>query len=139
MFSLLAALLPLFLASCTGHQVLMMGVGTYSDGFYTYRLDARTGKVVSKGVFPKAPGAFAKAPMPNPSYLTYKDGFIYAVSEMPDSTAAVEAWRFDGRCVSAAGSQLTGMPSGGEDPCYVAAGDGHVAVEGTIAAHGGAG
>ena len=67
MFCFFAAILPLVLTSCTDRQVLMMGVGTYSDGFYTYRLDARTGKVVSKGVFPEAPGAFAKAPMPNPS------------------------------------------------------------------------
>lgn len=128
MFYIFAAFLPLLLASCAEHDVLTMGVGTYSDGFYTYRLDARTGKVVSKGLFPEAPGAFAKAPMPNPSYLTYKDGFVYAVSEMPDSTAAVAAWRFSNNSLSAAGSQLTGMPAGGEDPCYVSAGDGLLAV-----------
>ena len=128
MFSLFAALLPLIVASCTSHDALTMAVGTYSDAFYVYRFDSRAGRVSSRGTFPEAPGAFSKAPVPNPSYLTYRNSFIYAVSEMPDSTAAITAWRFYGTFLSTAGSQLTGMPAGGEDPCYVSAGDGLLAV-----------
>ena len=128
MFYIFAAILPLVLTSCAGHDVLTMAVGTYTDGFYAYRFDSRTGKVVSAGQYPEAPGAFAKAPVPNPSYLAYDEGFIYAVSEMPDSTAAVASWRFNGAGFAAVGSQLTGMPSGGEDPCYVSTGNGLLAV-----------
>ena len=128
MFSLFAVLLPLILASCIDHETLTMAVGTYSDGFYVYHIGASSGKVVSKGLFPEAPGAFSKALMPNPSYLAFKKDFVYAVSEMPDSTAAVSTWRYNNNCLSTAGSQLTGLPSGGEDPCYVAVGDGLLAV-----------
>ena len=126
--SYFAAFLPLFLASCGSHDSLTMLVGTYSDGFYAYEFDAGKGCVASSGAFPEAPGAFAKAPMPNPSYLTVCDGIVYAVSEMPDSTAAVSAWSFDAEGFSLLGSQPTGLPAGGEDPCYVSAGDGLLAV-----------
>ena len=106
------------LLSCTRTAPLTLLAGTYSDGFYAYELDPATGAVLSEGNVPEAPGAFAKAAMPNPSYLTVNGGVVYAVSEMPDSTASVWAWRLgDGfQCL---GVQPTGMPAGGEDPCYV--------------------
>ena len=117
--SFFAAFLPLFLASCSGQDTLTMIVGTYSDGFYAYRLDAGKAGVISSGPFQEADGAFAKAPMPNPSYLTVSGKTLYAVSEMPDSTAAVSAWSFEAEGFSLLGSQPTGLPAGGEDPCYV--------------------
>ena len=121
MFSLLAVMLPLILSSCGGdNDWLTMYVGTYSDGFYAYLLNQRNGK---PGEVP-----FAKAPMPNPSYLAADGDRVYAVSEMPDSTAAVYAWHLYTRVFEKLGSQLTGLPSGGEDPCYVAVGDGLLAV-----------
>ena len=121
MFSLLAVLLPLILSSCgSDSDWLTMYVGTYSDGFYAYLLNQRTGW---SGDIP-----FAKAPMPNPSYLAVDGDRVYAVSEMPDSTAAVYAWHLNTRVFFKLGSQPTGMPSGGEDPCYVAVGDGLLAV-----------
>lgn len=121
MFSLLAVLLPLILSSCGGGtDWLTMYVGTYSDGFYAFLLNQRNGK---SGDIP-----FAKAQMPNPSYLAVDGDRVYAVSEMPDSTASVYAWHLYTRYFEKLGSQLTGTPSGGEDPCYVAVGDGLLAV-----------
>jgi 6-phosphogluconolactonase (cycloisomerase 2 family) len=121
MFSMFAVLLPLILSSCgEDSDWLTMYVGTYSDGFGAYLLNQRTGKA---GNTP-----FAKAPMPNPSYLALDGDRVYAVSEMPDSTAKVYAWHLYTRIFENLGSQLTGMPSGGEDPCYVAVGDGLLAV-----------
>lgn len=114
--SLLAGLAALF--SCSRATPLTLLAGTYSDGFYAYELDPETGAVLSEGAFPEAPGAFAKAPMPNPSYLAVEGDMVYAVSEMPDSTASVRVWRFGGGFQDM-GSRLTGLPSGGEDPCYV--------------------
>lgn len=81
-------------------------VGTYSDGFYA--LDFASGEVV------------AKAPMPNPSFLALDGNKVYAVSEMPDSSAAVYAWRYQADGFECLGSQPTGLPHSGEDPCYVA-------------------
>jgi 6-phosphogluconolactonase (cycloisomerase 2 family) len=120
MFSLFAALLPLILGSCASHEWLPMSVGTYSDGFYTYLVDTRTAEAYEEA------GMVVnfKRAMPNPSYLAYSGGMVYAVSEMPDSTASVYAWRG----TEQVGVQLTGMPAGGEDPCYVSVGDGMLAV-----------
>ena len=109
---LLSALLAL--VGC-GHSVRTLFVGTYSDGFYAYEFDEVTGKVVSEGDYPEAPGAYAKASMPNPSYLTVDGNRVYAVSEMPDSTAAVYAWRFGGNGFECLSRELTL----GADPCYV--------------------
>lgn len=105
--------------SCGKRDLLTLFVGTYSDGFYAYEFDSATGEVVSEGDFPEAAGAFAKAAMPNPSYLSVDGSRIYAVSEMPDSSAAVYAWRFGGNGFDLVNVQPTGLPGGGEDPCYV--------------------
>ena len=106
---LLAAIL---LASCTRPDVLTMFVGTYSDGFYAYDFDQNAGK-------PADDAPVAKAEMPNPSYLTVDGNRVYAVSEMPDETASVWAWRWGGNGFDLLGSQPTGLPARGEDPCYV--------------------
>lgn len=81
-------------------------VGTYSDGFFA--LDFASGEVL------------AKAPMPNPSFLALDGNKVYAVSEMPDQTASVWAWRYGGNGFELLGQQPTGLPEKGEDPCYVA-------------------
>ncbi len=108
------------LAACSSDKTMYLYVGTYSDGFYAYEFDCDQGQVVSQGSFPEAPGALAKAPMNNPSYLTAFGSYVYAVSEMPDSTASVHAWQFDGKAFTSLGSQSTGLPDFCEDPCYVA-------------------
>ncbi|MBR1706880.1 MAG: lactonase family protein [Bacteroidales bacterium] len=109
----------LLVGACSGGDRLTLFVGTYSDGFYAYEFDTASGTVVSEGAFPEAPGAVAKAPMPNPSFLAVDGTRVYAVSEMPDATAAVYAWRFGGGGFDLLGAQPTGLPQGGEDPCYV--------------------
>ena len=105
-------LLALALVSCTGPDVLNLFVGTYSDGFYAYDFDQRTGQFVGDG-------PVAKAEMPNPSYLTAHGNKVYAVSEMPDARASVWAWRWGGNGFEFINSQPTGLPDSGEDPCYV--------------------
>jgi len=130
----------LLLASCSRPDVLTMFVGTYSDGFYAYEFDQNAGEMVGEG-------AIAKAEMPNPSYLAVHGNRVYAVSEMPDTSASVWAWRWGGNGFDPIGSRPTGLPavSGsvipsdgssvipseakespfrGEDPCYVST-DGH--------------
>ena len=94
----LLLLFSLLLASCARPDVLNLFVGTYSDGFYAYDFDQRAGEFVGEG-------PVAKAEMPNPSYLAVSGNKVYAVSEMPDTTASVWAWRW--------------VPARGEDPCYV--------------------
>ena len=106
---LLAAIL---LASCTRPDVLTMFVGTYSDGFYAYDFDQKAGELVTSE-------PVAKAEMPNPSYLAVNGNRVYAVSEMPDTTASVWAWRWGGNGFEWMGSQPTGIPDKGEDPCYI--------------------
>ena len=103
----LFALLLLALSACTRPDVLTMFVGTYSDGFYAYDFDQRSGEFVGDG-------PVAKAEMPNPSYLSVSGNKVYAVSEMPDTSASVWAWRWCGN-----GFELLGMQPTGEDPCYV--------------------
>ena len=92
---------------------LSMVVGTYtngsSKGIYTFRFNQIKGTAL----------LLDSAAMLNPSYLTPSSNgkFIYAVSEMPDSTAAVYAYSFDKRVgkLHFLNRQLTF----GEDPCYV--------------------
>ena len=114
-------LLALAAASCTGPDVLNLFVGTYSDGFYAYDFDQRAGKFIGEG-------PFAKAEMPNPSYLTVHGNKVYAVSEMPDTRASVWAWRWSGNGFEFINSQPTGLPDQGEDPCYVSADGNFLAV-----------
>ena len=117
LFILLALLL---VASCTRPDIFTLFVGTYSDGFYAYDFDQRAGEFVGEG-------PVAKAEMPNPSYLAVRDSRVYAVSEMPDTTASVWAWRWGGNGFELINSQPTGVipseakesPFRGEDPCYV--------------------
>ena len=118
---LLATVLP---AACSSDKTMYLYVGTYSDGFYAYEFDSSQGQVVSEGPFAEAPGALAKAVIPNPSYLTAFGSYVYAVCEMSDSTACVQAWQFDGKSFASLGGQPTGIPGLCEDPCYVAT-DGH--------------
>ena len=73
-------LLALVLASCSRPDILTMFVGTYSDGFYAYEFDQKTGSLVGEG-------PIAKAEMTNPSYLAVQGNKVYAVSEMPDATS----------------------------------------------------
>ena len=117
LFVLLALMLA---ASCNRPDILTMFVGTYSDGFYAYDFDQRAGQFVGEG-------PVAKAEMPNPSYLAVRDNRVYAVSEMPNATASVWAWRWGGNGFELINSQPTGVipseakesPFRGEDPCYV--------------------
>jgi len=94
----------LLLASCSRPDVLTMFVGTYSDGFYAYEFDQNAGEMVGEG-------AIAKAEMPNPSYLAIHGNRVYAVSEMPDTSASVWAWRWGGNGFEPIGSRPTGLPA----------------------------
>lgn len=91
-----------------------MLVGTYtngnSKGIYTFRFDQETGKATP----------LSSIELPNPSYLTASaDGqFVYAVSEMNDSTAALNALAFNHKDGSL--TLLNSVRTLGEDPCYVA-------------------
>ena len=105
-------LVVLIVASCTRADIFTMFVGTYSDGFYAYDFDQNAGKLAED-----AP--IAKAEMPNPSYLAVDGNRVYAVSEMPDASASVWAWRWGGNGFELLNSQPTGLPEHGEDPCYV--------------------
>ena len=105
------------MASCAGPDLLTTFIGTYSDGFYAYDFDQRSGTFVQEPV--------AKAEMPNPSYLTVSGNKVYAVSEMPDQRASVWAWRWCGNGFELLNRQPTGLPEKGEDPCYVST-DGNV-------------
>ncbi|MBQ9194956.1 MAG: lactonase family protein [Bacteroidales bacterium] len=109
-----AAIALLLALSACAQPASTLLVGTYSDGFYA--LDYPSGEVI------------AKADMPNPSFLALDGTRIYAVSEMPDQAASVWAWRYDGNGFEKLNVQPTGIPTGGEDPCYVAASGGRLAV-----------
>lgn len=106
------AILTMLGALSACQQSATLFVGTYSDGFYAIDFDLDKGDVV--------PGEPVKAPMPNPSFLAIDGNKVYAVSEMPDSTASVWAWQYGGNGFALLGNQPTGLPDGGEDPCYVA-------------------
>ena len=103
------AILTMLAALSACQQSATLFVGTYSDGFYAIDFDLDKGDVL--------PGKPVKAPMPNPSFLAIDGNKVYAVSEMPDSTAAVYAWRYGGNGFALLGNQPTGLPAGGEDPC----------------------
>lgn len=104
------------LLSCSpAPDLVTMLVGTYSSddggGIYAFRFVQRTGKVIS--------GVQGHADLRDASYLTTSnDGSrIYAVSERPDSTAALAAFSFDPKELSFC---LLGIsPTLGEDPCFV--------------------
>jgi len=106
MRKIVMALSAVLLAVACGQQAQTLFVGTYSDGFFA--MDYNSGEVI------------AKAEMPNPSFLAVQGDTIYAVSEMPDTTASVWAWGYYGQDgFELMGSQPTGLPEGGEDPCHV--------------------
>lgn len=98
------ALMALLAVACARPAGTLF-VGTYSDGFFAY--DYKTGEPI------------AKAAMPNPSFLALEGNKVYAVSEMPDESAAVFAWRWCGNGFEFLNSQPTGVPAHGEDPCHV--------------------
>ena len=116
----LCLLAALVIASCSRPDLLTMFVGTYSDGFYAYDFDQRSGAFVGEG-------PVAKAEMPNPSYLAVYGNKVYAVSEMHDATASVWAWNWWGGGFELLNARSTGItpneskesPFLGEDPCYV--------------------
>jgi 6-phosphogluconolactonase (cycloisomerase 2 family) len=91
-----------------------MLIGTYtngsSKGIYTFRFNQETGTAVP----------LSSAALPNPSYLVpSEDGeFVYAVSEMNDSTAALSSLAFDRETGEL--RLLNTVPTFGADPCYVA-------------------
>lgn len=120
MKTLLLCMLGLSVAACapkkaaSNQDELAMLVGTYtngtSKGIYTFRFNQETGVATS----------LSSLELPNPSYLTpSQDGkFVYAVSEMSDSTAALSSIAFD----KATGvlRLLNTERTHGADPCYVA-------------------
>ncbi|MCI1647693.1 MAG: lactonase family protein [Bacteroides sp.] len=92
---------------------LAMLVGTYtngtSKGIYTFHFNQETGIAQP----------LDSITVPNPSYLTPSaDGkLVYAVSEMSDSTAALNAFTFDRQTGSL--HLLNRQLTKGADPCYV--------------------
>ena len=112
----LVLLVALLLAACNRPDPLTVFVGTYSDGFHAVEFNQENGTWGEE---------IAKAEMPNPSYLAVDGNKVYAVSEMPDTTASVWAWRWDGNGFTFLNAQPTGLPAQGEDPCYVST-DGHL-------------
>ena len=108
------------MAACTpqktvngGEDELSMLIGTYTDGtskgIYSFRFNQKTGTATP----------LDSVELSNPSYLTpSEDGkFIYAVSEMNDSTAAVNALAFDKQTGNL--RLLNSERTPGAAPCYV--------------------
>lgn len=121
----MAVLMSLAVTGC-GSEPLTMIVGTYTDecasrGVYSYIFDQEKGALVGGegGRFAEAPGAVGRVEMRNPSYLTLSaDGkFVYAVSEVGDSSASAVTLRLDSKTgeVQMLGAELTD----GKDPCYI--------------------
>ena len=119
------ALVSVALAGC-GNEPLTMIVGTYTDecasrGVYSYFFDQEKGVLTDGGgnIFTEAPGAVGREEMRNPSYLTLSaDGkFVYAVSEVGDSSASAVTLRLDSKTgeMQMLGAELTD----GKDPCYI--------------------
>ena len=81
-----------------------------AKGIYTFRFNQETGTAVP----------LSSAALPNPSYLVpSEDGeFVYAVSEMNDSTAALSSLALDRETGEL--RLLNTVPTFGADPCYVA-------------------
>ncbi len=120
MKTLLFCMLGLSMVACAPKKTengnkdeLSMLVGTYtngtSKGIYSFRFNQETGTVTP----------LDSVEIPNPSYLIpSEDGkFVYAVSEMNDSTAALNALAFDRETgeLRLLNTELTL----GADPCYV--------------------
>ena len=112
--SLLTTLLLLLqLASSMAQNTIKMVVGTYTNGtsrgVYSFDFDQDHGTA----------HALDTLDVSNPSFLTIsQDGTrIYAVSENNDSTAAVNAIRFDNK--TGRMSLINSQPTHGEDPCHV--------------------
>jgi len=121
-----SAVVSLALAGCKNEPLAMI-VGTYTDecasrGVYSYFFDQEKGELVDgveEGRFEEAPGAVGRVEMRNPSYLTLSaDGkFVYAVSEVGDSTASAATLSLDSKTGS---MQLLGSEqTDGKDPCYI--------------------
>lgn len=100
------------LAACGGRELRIVA-GTYTDagscGIYSIAFDTRTGEAA----------LLDSCRAVNPSYLTAsRNGkYIYAVSELGSSNAAVYALRFDKR--SGAFTPVSTTLAGGTDPCYI--------------------
>lgn len=92
---------------------LTMIVGTYtsgnSKGIYSFRFNEETGSTTP----------LSEIAVENPSYLTPSaDGkFVYAVSELNDERAAVNAFAFEKE--QGTFRLLNSQKTGGEDPCYL--------------------
>ena len=121
----MAVLMSLAVTGC-GSEPLTMIVGTYTDecasrGVYSYFFDKEKGALVGDegGRFAEAPGAVGRVEIRNPSYLTLSaDGkFVYAVSEVGDSSASAVTLRLDSKTgeVQMLGAEQTY----GKDPCYI--------------------
>lgn len=123
MKSLLYFMLGLTIMGCSPRKAdkansqsneLTMLVGTYTDGsskgIYTFRINQTTGKTVT----------LSMVEVDNPSYLAPSaDGrYVYAVSEMHDTTAAINAFSLNKE--SGKLLLLNRRPTMGADPCYVA-------------------
>ncbi len=111
--------------SFADENVLVLLVGTYtgagSEGMYVYQFDQDSGEFVSGE-------AVGFAEMENPSFLTVSDAdIVYAVSEKPDSTAALSSFHFNPGTFEF--QKLSTVSSEGEDPCYVST-DGKVVAVG---------
>lgn len=121
-----AALTSFMMVGC-GSEPLTMVVGTYTDdcasrGVYSYFFDQEEGVLVTgkgEGRFVEAPGAVGLAEMRNPSYLTLSaDGrYVYAVSEVADSTASAATLSLDRK--TCAMQLLDSELTDGKDPCYI--------------------
>ena len=121
-----AALMSLMLAGCHRRPLTMI-VGTYTDdcasrGVYSYFFDQEKGVPVGdrgEDRFVEAPGALGLVEMRNPSYLTLSaDGnYVYAVSEVGDSSASAVTLRLDRK--TGAMQLLGSEQTDGKDPCYI--------------------
>jgi 6-phosphogluconolactonase len=123
--SLLLIAAPLLLFSL-GHSAeakppsqYLAFIGTYtnktdSKGIYAFRFDATTGTLSPLGV---------AAQTQEPSFVTISSNqkFLYAVNELPTfggkSSGAITSYSLDRRTGKL--SQLSQVPSGGADPCYL--------------------
>ena len=117
--------LPLLLLACSigscttrpsagGADDLALLVGTYTDGnsrgIYSFHFDGNSGES----------RLLDSVALPNPSFLTVSDDrkHVYAVSEMNDSTAALNLLDFNPSDGSL--RLLDRRPTFGADPCHVA-------------------
>lgn len=100
------------IAGALNHELTML-VGTYtsgqSKGIYTFRFNEENGTATP----------LSETTVENPSYLVpSSDGkFVYAVSELSDERAAVNAFAFDKK--KGTFRLLNTQKTGGEDPCYI--------------------